>query len=169
MWHECLKCKNLAVFFAQIGIMDGVWHLMKSWVIYVHEDGRYTGLHVRCPHSAVSYGVHVLHISWIWNRATRRACIANSHFEPSDLHNGLANWYTRPIFPPCICPGNEPRTGFPIAISDHHLKYLKYIHIISPQPRIWPKGMLNAVTRNAQIGWDRACQYIALIVMHCRL
>jgi len=36
---------------------------MKSWVIYVRKDGRYTGLHFRCPHSAVSYGVatHALH------------------------------------------------------------------------------------------------------------
>ena len=84
--------------------------------------------------------------------------MCNSHFELSDLYYGLANWYTRPIFPPFIW----PITGFPIAISDHHLKY-SYIHTISQRPRIRPKGMLNAVTRNAWIGWDRACQYIALI------
>ena len=62
---------------------------MKSWVIYVHEDGRCTSLHVHCPQSAVSYGTHAVEFDI---RATRCACVANSHFEPSDLYNGLANW-----------------------------------------------------------------------------
>jgi len=86
----------------------------------------------------------------------------NSHFEPSDLYNDLQTGIQGQFYPPFIWPGNEPITGFPIAISNHQHMYL-YIHTISQQPRIWQKVVLNAVTRNAWIGWDRACQYIALI------
>jgi len=70
---------------------------MKTWVIYVHEDGRYTGLHVRCPHSAVSYGVHVLHTSLFWNWATRCACvihILNCLICTMDLQTGIPGQFS---------------------------------------------------------------------------